>query len=356
MQNSSNFPTVVLIGAGGLGVPAAWGIVNGTSLISELELKIVDFDTVALENLHRQVLFQSEDIGHNKAERLASTLEQKLSLASLSTPLSNTPQLDTPLPNTSLPNTSQSIKEPQTKCCQIKISSLSAQLDEENIAELLADAAVVIDATDSVQSKLLVNDYCVKNNISFCYGGSVGTMGQLLAYDARSPGGCLRCLFGDLNADDLDCLGPTCQQAGILGAAVGAIGFALAGESLRLLSSERQAKYSLHSRYLRYELTTNRWTESSIPKTPGCKLCAAVPSPLVLNIRSESCPRTFLLTKLAAETLAADQSLYAQLGSETIAHSVRQSSLEEGYRVSQPWQEELNSWVLLLQKRGSDGV
>ena len=100
------------------------------------------------------------------------------------------------------------------------------RLGKDNGAGLLAGAAVVIDGTDSIASKLLLNQLSLDLGIPLIHAGAVGLGGQLLTILPHRSA-CLCCLFPEPPSDDD---APTCQQAGILGPVVGAVGLAAARE------------------------------------------------------------------------------------------------------------------------------
>ncbi len=177
---------ILIVGVGGLGVPAACALVRaGFS-----DLGLIDPDLIDLSNLPRQVIFCESDIGAPKVTAAARHLA------------------------TILPGA--------------KIESIPNSLDAANAAEIIARFDFVIDATDSPATKFLINDTCVALGVPFVYGGVLGLTGQAMTV---IPGrtACLRCLFEE-PPDEAD--GASCRDAGIIGPIAGAIGEVQAAEAI----------------------------------------------------------------------------------------------------------------------------
>lgn len=296
---------ISLVGAGGLGVPAAWSIARHAKDLP-LTLRIIDGDTVTVSNLHRQVLYREDDCEQPKAEILCRSLVQR--------------------------------------CGFSRYEACPRHLTVDNATELLADSDIILDATDDVSIKWFLNDYCRLEHVAGCYAGAVGTVGQVLTFDPSvRSGGCLRCLFGDLSQEEAHCLGPTCRAAGIIGPVVGAAGFALGGEALRLARSLRSdrsdpAANTLAdlpgSRFLRFDMDRQAWLETTVQAARECPLRCGARRLRRLDLTKKRCPETFLYTKVAAERLHAGELLRVALDSAATAENVRRSMLEEGYSVS----------------------
>jgi molybdopterin/thiamine biosynthesis adenylyltransferase len=159
----------VVIGCGALGTHAA-------SMLTRAgvgRILIVDRDKVELSNLQRQTLFSEPDVGEPKAavaERLLGRVNS-----------------------------------------EIDIRSKVAEVTTANAEELVEGATVVIDATDNMEARFIVNDACVKLGIPWIYGGAVGTSGMVLAVVPSGP--CLRCVFPKLPPPGHL---PTCNTVGIV--------------------------------------------------------------------------------------------------------------------------------------------
>lgn len=172
--------TAVLLGAGGLGCPAALALRESGA---ELRLVIVDPDRVDRSNLARQILYTDRDVGLFKAEVAA----QKLGF-------------------------------------EARVARFSA----ETADELLRGADLLLDGTDDAATRFLANDEAVKRRIPLVHGAVLGWSGQLLTV-VPGVSGCLRCLFEGPPAD-----GPTCAEAGVLSPLCGVVGAAMARAALRL--------------------------------------------------------------------------------------------------------------------------
>jgi molybdopterin/thiamine biosynthesis adenylyltransferase/rhodanese-related sulfurtransferase len=184
---------VLVIGCGGLGSPVA--VYLASSGIGELHL--VDFDTVGVTNLHRQVFYSLDDVGKPKAEVLANFIKQRA---------------------------------PYTK-----VSYTNSPINKENVLKLISDYDIVVDGTDSLPTKYLVNDACVLTNKPLVYGslykfdGYVATFNALQKDGTRSTN--LRDAFPTMVTDI-----PNCEEAGTLNAIVGLIATQQVNEVLKLIT------------------------------------------------------------------------------------------------------------------------
>ncbi len=180
---------VLVIGAGGLGSPAAMYLAAagiGT-------LGIADNDKVALSNLQRQILHSTDKLGKDKTVS-AEEMIHKLNP-------------------------------------DVKVATYNTLVSQENIAEIIKSYDFVIDATDNFDTKFLINDACVINKKAFCHAGVLGFGGQMMTY---IPGKsiCYRCVFKE--PPKQNCV-QTCRQAGILGAVAGVIGTLQATEAVKYI-------------------------------------------------------------------------------------------------------------------------
>lgn len=216
----------VLVGVGGLGAPAAAALAaSGVA-----HLMLIDPDVVEPSNLPRQPLYGGDDVGAAKVEVAARRLAGA---------------------------------HPG-----LRVRALRERVEPANAERLLAGHDVILDGTDGLPSKALLNDVALALGTPLVHAGALGLDGQLLTI---LPGrtACLRCLFPELpDADDL----PTCQQAGILGPVVGAIGFAAAAEAVRVLAGEPPA---LAGRLAILDGARLRWRSLPVPPNPRCPACDA---------------------------------------------------------------------------------
>lgn len=232
MSDTYNRP-VLIVGVGGLGVPAALALVRGG--IGALAL--IDPDPVELSNLPRQVLYGEDDCGMLKVTAAARRIRAIAPATHLTT--------------------------------------YAYALDAANGAELIARSAFVIDATDHPTTKFLINDLCVAGGTPFVYGGVIGMTGQAMTV---IPGctACLRCLFEEPPDEDEVA---SCRDAGIIGPVAGAIGEAQAAEALRWL---RGATPALAGKMLTYDGKLGRVRVTGITARAGC-VCGAAPDAAVAS-------------------------------------------------------------------------
>jgi adenylyltransferase/sulfurtransferase len=214
----------VLVGLGGLGVPAAAVLAEGGAR----SLRLIDGDRVELSNLPRQPLYTRADIGRPKVEVAAERLLARFPDA--------------------------------------RVTTHPERLEHDSVARLLADAAVILDGTDSFASKLLLNQAAIRLGVPLVHAGVLGMDGQLFTI---LPGetACLRCLFAEVPPDDEL---PSCQQAGVLGAVVAAVGMAAAREAAAVLGGVRPP---LAGRLAILEGTRLRWRVVELSRRRGCAVC-----------------------------------------------------------------------------------
>ena len=180
---------VLVIGTGGLGCPVTQYLAGAG--IGFLDL--MDHDTVHRSNLHRQPLFGESDIDRPKVE-LAAARANEINP-------------------------------------DIHIGVLNQKATPESLDIILGGYDVVVDCTDNIKAKYLINDMCIKFGVSLCHAGVLGFDAQMMTIiPGQSP--CLRCVFGDI-ADDENL--PGCSESGVLGAMVGMIGSLMAVEAIKLI-------------------------------------------------------------------------------------------------------------------------
>jgi adenylyltransferase/sulfurtransferase len=216
----------VLIGVGGIGSPA----LQYLAAAGVGRLTAVDDDTVSLDNLQRQILFGSGDVGRPKTEVAAEAV------AGLN------PDID--------------------------FVGIKARLTSANAPELLAGADVVLDGSDNFATRLVVSDYCTAAHVplvSAAVGQFQAQIGTFRGWEPNAP--CYRCFVGDaFDAEDCD----SCSELGVLGAMVGIAGSFAALETIRaIIGFGSDAKGKLHVfDGLGPSLRTIR-----IMKDPGCRAC-----------------------------------------------------------------------------------
>jgi adenylyltransferase/sulfurtransferase len=211
---------VLIVGAGGLGAPVLRILLDA----GVTDVTIVDPDTVALENLHRQILFGDPDVGRRKADVLASRFAVR------------------------------------------GVEALPLRLDDRNGPGLVAGRACVVDGTDSFADKVRLNDLCLRADVPLVHAAAARFQGQVLA--VRPGGPCLRCLL----PDPPDAATDECARTGIFGPAAGLVAALAAAEALRALAGERGPAGVVF-----VDLATGRLRRAALAPLPGCP-CGAAPA------------------------------------------------------------------------------
>ncbi|MDQ2972162.1 MAG: molybdopterin-synthase adenylyltransferase MoeB [Rhodanobacteraceae bacterium] len=220
---------VVIIGAGGLGSPAAFYLAAagvGT-------LVLADDDAVDRSNLQRQILHTDARIGMSKVESAAQTL-------------------------TAL--------NPRTR-----IEGLIERVTSANVEDLIEDADVVLDGADNFPARYLLNDACVKLAKPLVYGAVHRFEGQISVFDAgrkRGHAPCYRCLFPQPPPAEA---APNCSEAGVLGVLPGVIGLLQATEAIKLILGIGEP---LIGRLLMFDALAMRFRETRLAPDPDCPVCA----------------------------------------------------------------------------------
>jgi len=220
---------VLLIGAGGLGSPAAYYLASagvGT-------LGIVDSDVVDLTNLQRQILHTTDRIGESKVSSAKRTLEAL---------------------------------NPD-----VKIVGYEERLTGANIDRIIEGYDVVIDGADNFPTRYLLNDASVKHRIPVVHGSIFRFEGQVTVFKPFD-GPCYRCLFPEPPPPEL---APSCAEAGVLGVLPGVIGTLQATEAIKLLLGIGEA---LVGRYLLYDALEGSFREVRLRRDPECPVCGEYPT------------------------------------------------------------------------------
>lgn len=216
---------VLVIGAGGLGSPAAFYLAAagvGT-------LGIVDPDKVELSNLQRQILHATADIGRTKVESAQAKLQEL---------------------------------NPD-----VSIEAYPARFEEDNAAEIATGYDFIVDGSDNFDTKFLVNDVAVRLGIAFSHAGIVRLQGQTMTV---LPGktACYRCVFA-VPPPPEEIL--NCQQSGILGAVAGTLGTIQATEAVKYLVGLEEGL--LTDRLLTYDAKAMKFHSVEITRNLQCAAC-----------------------------------------------------------------------------------
>jgi sulfur-carrier protein adenylyltransferase/sulfurtransferase len=228
-QRKLKAASVLCVGAGGLGAPAAMYLAAagvGT-------LGLVDFDVVDASNLHRQIIYGTPDIGRRKLEAAG----EKLSAIN--------PDL--------------------------KVVEHETALTSKNAMGILRDYDVILDGTDNFQTRYLVNDACVLLKKPNSYGSIFRFDGQASVF--AYPGGpCYRCLYPEPPPPGLV---PSCAEGGVLGVLPGIIGIIQATEAIKLIIGAGQP---LVGRLLLYDALQMRFRELKLRRDVDCPVCGDHPT------------------------------------------------------------------------------
>jgi molybdopterin/thiamine biosynthesis adenylyltransferase len=236
-----------VIGAGGLGGPIAYALAH-----AGWRLTLVDHDAVELSNLQRQVQFRTADIGRAKVHALAGELARR-------------------------------------GCAPGRVRPLAMRFGADTAGTVLDGVDVLIDGSDDFATKFAVNDHAMAAGLPFVIASVLRYGGQVLACDPRAPladrggrdHGCYRCLFEEPPAADE--AGPTCADAGVLGAAVAIIGGHAARAALALHHDERGQAMLARGLWVFDDVRTPERVRhvrfASRPTCPACGLRAAASPP-----------------------------------------------------------------------------
>jgi sulfur-carrier protein adenylyltransferase/sulfurtransferase len=220
---------VLLVGAGGLGSPAALYLAAaGVGTIG-----LVDADTVSISNLQRQVLYSTRDVGDPKTRAAAERL--------------------------------------RALNPEIEVREHAVSLTASNAFEIIGDYDLVVDGSDNFPTRYLVNDSCVLLAKADVYGSVYRFEGQVTVFDSRQ-GPCYRCLFPEPPPPEAV---PSCAEGGVLGVLPGLVGTLQALEAIKVLLGVGDP---LYGRLLLADGLTTQFRELRIGKDPACVLCGPNPT------------------------------------------------------------------------------
>ena len=216
----------LVIGAGGLGAPAAQFLAAagvGT-------LTICDADDVDLTNLQRQILYATQDVGSRKVDAAAARL---------------------------------SAINPE-----IRIERVAQRVGARELVPLVQAADVVLDCSDNFETRHAVNAACVRARKPLVSGAAVRFDGQVAVFDGRDESApCYHCLFGE--GEELE--ETRCATMGVFAPLVGIVGSMQAAEALKILAGVGE---TLRGRFLIVDALGMRIRELAVPRDPSCPVCA----------------------------------------------------------------------------------
>jgi len=220
---------VLLIGAGGLGSPAALYLCcAGVGLLG-----LAEFDHVEISNLQRQILYRGSDAGNVKLDAAARELRAR------------NPDL-------------KLIRHPEG-------------IQVQNALELMSAYDLVLDGSDNFRTRYLVNDAAVLSGTPLISASLFQFEGQISLFSPKNGGPCYRCLFPDIpDADEV----PNCAEAGVLGALCGVVGSLQALEALKWISG---AGDPLLGNVLTIDTWSQQYRKIKVKRDPTCTVCGESP-------------------------------------------------------------------------------
>ena len=217
---------VLIVGLGGLGSPAALYL----AAAGVGSLVLADFDCLEISNLQRQIAYQSDQLGDQK------TAAMKHRLAKLNP--------------------------------EIQLRSINIQMQPQQLSLEVMMADLVLDCTDNMESRQMINAACVKTNVPLIVGAASGLSGQLMFFDHRqADSACYHCLFADVEQP------LNCTNAGVLGPVVGTIG---ALQALLAIKHIVGLPCALNNKIKCFDGNTLEWQTFSIEKDPKCSVCGDI--------------------------------------------------------------------------------
>ncbi len=217
---------VLIIGLGGLGSPAALYLAAaGVGM-----LVISDFDCLEVSNLQRQIGYKTADIGSDKVVLMKRHLEQI---------------------------------NPE-----IRVRSINAEMDKEQLMMELMMVNLVLDCTDNMASRQMINAACVEAKMPLIVGAAIRFEGQLMFFDHRqAESACYHCLFPDELEQTLNC-----SNAGVIGPVVGTIGTMQALEAIKHITG---LPSGIKNKLKLFDGKTLEWQTFAIKKDAQCSVCGS---------------------------------------------------------------------------------
>jgi len=212
---------VLVVGAGGLGSPALMYL--AASGVGEITL--IDDDVVALSNLHRQILFQEQDIGLSKVNRAVDRLK--------------------------LLNSS------------ITINPVCERLNDSNVASLINPVNLVIDGSDNINTRYLINDQCNQSGVPWIFAAVSGFEIQVSLFGQALNDWCYRCLFEQISDADSG----NCNQEGVLGSVPGIAAMIQVTEAIKYLTG---LEGGLLNKMLTYNVLNHQFKVLKYPAQQQC--------------------------------------------------------------------------------------
>ncbi len=214
---------VAIVGLGGLGTISSLYL----TLAGVGSLRLIDQDTIELQNLHRQVLYSADDLHFPKVEVAARNLEKTNS--------------------------------------RVKIEPVPENLNAQNVEDLISGFDCVVDGLDNMSTRYLVNRACADLGVSYVFGAAIGIEGNLSIFEPTTTP-CLECVLPAVRDERL----LTCETRGVLGATAGIIGTMQAMETIKLLAG---IGCSLKGKFMICDFSDMTFTTIDIFRRKNCPVC-----------------------------------------------------------------------------------
>ena len=212
---------IVIVGCGALGTNIASNLTRaGIGII-----KIIDRDIVELNNLQRQILFNEADIGKPKVIAAAEKLKMINS--------------------------------------EIEIVHIRKDLNHTNIEGIISGSDLVVDVTDNFQTRMVINDTCVKNKIPWIYAGVIQTHGVTM--NILRDGPCFRCILPIMPSPGST---PTCETAGVMNTIVNIIASIESTEAIKIILNK-----DIEKNLIMYDIWNHRFEKIEVQKNESCECC-----------------------------------------------------------------------------------
>ncbi len=217
--------TILIIGMGGLGSPAAMYL--GAAGIGHLIIS--DFDVVEESNLQRQIIHQTKNVGDLKAHSARQTL------------LDINPD------------------------CQVEM--IDRVLDDTELEQVICKSDIVLDCSDNFPTRFAVNRFCVQTQTPLVSAAAIRLEGQILSYIPGAANPCYQCLYSGEYEN-----AQTCEMEGVLGPVVGVMGTLQALQALLILTGHHD---EISGKLLLFDGLNMQWQQVQIPKNPDCPICSS---------------------------------------------------------------------------------
>lgn len=216
--------SVLIIGVGGLGSPAAMYL--AAAGVGRLVLN--DFDIVEVSNLQRQIIHQNSAVGEHKV------VSGKNSINAIN---------------------------PE---CQVDL--IPYQLEGEELREMINEVDMVLDCSDNYPTRFEVNRLCVETGTALVSGAAIRLEGQIMNYQLHPDSACYQCLYSQVYED-----AESCEMEGVLGPVVGVIGTLQAVQALLILAGQGA---ELLNKLVLFDALAMEWRSITLPKNPKCPVCS----------------------------------------------------------------------------------